>query len=168
MRYVAAPLAQSGDAAGAAELVRWMRGAMLPGDALAASIMQEASGIVLVAQRRGVAGRDSLAAAMRGDSSAWTRALLAEAEAAAGNLPAAARQYEELAPRFSFGGEEQFMTQLAPYWIGRYREQLGDLAAAKAAYARFVSSFTPTVPAEELPLAVADARRRLQAIEQRP
>jgi DNA-binding SARP family transcriptional activator len=168
MRYVVAPLAQGGDAANAAELVRWMRGAMLGGDALAASIMQEASGNVLVAQRRGVAGRDSLAMAMRGDSSTWTRALLAGAEAAAGDLQAAVRRYEEVAPRFSFGGEEQFMTQLAPYWIGRHREQLGELVAAKAAYARFVRSFAPTVPAEELPLAVADARRRLAALEQRP
>jgi tetratricopeptide (TPR) repeat protein len=167
MRYVAVPLAQGGDVAGATGLVRWMRGAALPGDALAVSILQEASGQVLVAAGRGKAGRDSLAIAVLGDSSTWTRAILAGAEAAAGNLPEAVRRYEEVARRNAFGIEEQFISQLAPYWIGRYQEELGDRAAAKAAYARFVGAFSATVPAEELPVAVADARRRLAALEAR-
>ncbi|MDB4912592.1 MAG: hypothetical protein JWM95_236, partial [Gemmatimonadetes bacterium] len=46
--------------------------------------------------------------------------------------------------------EEQFMSQLAPYWIGRSRETLGDRVAAIAAYQRFVAAFAASVPAHEV------------------
>lgn len=161
MRYVAVQLAQAGDAVGAEALSRWMQGALLPNNPLALSAVLQARGQVLVAQARGTAGRDTLAAAFITDSSVWGRALLAGAETAVGNWTAAAHHYEVMERQYSFGNEEQFMWQLAPYWIGRSRETLGDRAAAIAAYERFIAAFAPTVPVHELPEAVADARLRL-------
>ena len=161
MRYIAVPLAQGGDVAGAAGLVRWMRAALLPNNPGALASVLQARGQELVANGHVAVGRDTLAAAFLSDSSAWGRALLAGAEAAAGDSSAAAHRYDEVQHMYGFGNEEQFVWQLAPYWKGRSLETLGHRDAAAASYAQFITAFAPTVPEMELPKAVQDARTRL-------
>lgn len=160
-RYVAIGLALAGDPAGAGEQVRWMRSAMVPDFAPSLPAMSQAAGMALLASGQAAAARDTLAAALAGDSTEYGHALVALAQAGAGDHRAAAREWGALRRASRFGVEEQFLVQLAAWHEGRALEAIGDRAGARAAYEAFVAAFPAAVPAAELPAAVADARARI-------
>jgi len=166
--FVVTGLEQAGDHAGAAALARWMRAGLLPGNTTAARAMTHAAGVVLVGDQRYPAALDSLTAAFYADSGSYQLAALAAGLAARGDLDAASARYATLARDFAHGTEGQFASQLAPYWIARHHEARGRRPEAIAAYAAFLRRFPLSIPADEVPLAVPDARERLATLRQEP
>jgi hypothetical protein len=71
------------------------------------------------------------------------------------------RSMEELQGGMEFGAEAQEPWRMPPFFLARLAEQMGDVARATAAYARFIDSWPEADPS--LPI-LADARNRLAVL----
>lgn len=102
-----------------------------------------------------------LQTAINRDSTAHTLESLAYGYARAGEYDRARALYEELQDGMAFGAEEQEPWRMAPFFLARLAEQMGDVPRATAAYARFIDSWPEADPS--LPI-LADARNRLAVL----
>lgn len=162
-RYAAIELLRAGDRAGGGALAERIAAGVRTDDFVSMPALLQIRAEAALARGDAGAARDSLLAVMARDSSDYVRYSLARAIAASGDLEAAAEEFARLERRYGFGTEGQFGVMLAPYWVGRFREERGDTAAALAAYSRLLATFAGA-PADEAPVVVADARRRVSEL----
>ncbi|HEY9449081.1 MAG TPA: BTAD domain-containing putative transcriptional regulator [Gemmatimonadaceae bacterium] len=114
-----------------------------------------------LANGRAANARPRLELALKLDSNRYVLESVAYGAERRGDMAEALRLYAALGDGVEFGWEGQRPWELAPYHLGLLEERVGDTAAARAAYQKFVARWPGADP--EL-VALADARRRLAAM----
>lgn len=168
LAFVAHAQVRAGNRTEAARLLARMRAAARDDNDVEQSVILAVEGADLLAAGRAAEARKALTAAFQKDSTTYpsTQMLLARALSATGDDTAALARWNAIVSNFYFGQEGQFDAQMAQAERAQVLERLGRTEEAIEVLRALVGRYPAPGSAPE-PLALTEARRRLQLYETR-